>query len=31
VVTLVSQPIRVFLDGIWLTLRDLWFDITGTF
>lgn len=31
VVSLVSQPMQVFLEGIWLTLRDLWFDITGTF
>jgi uncharacterized membrane-anchored protein len=31
VVTVVSQPMQVFLEGVWLTLRDLWFDITGTF
>jgi len=31
VVTLVSEPIRVILDGVWLTLRNLWFDVTGTF
>ena len=30
VITLVSQPLRVFLDGFWLTLRDLWFDVTGS-
>lgn len=26
----VSEPIQVFLDGIWLTLRDLWFTLTGS-
>lgn len=31
VITIVSQPLHVFLDGIWLTLRDFWFDVTGTF
>jgi uncharacterized membrane-anchored protein len=31
VVTLVSEPIQVILDGVWLTLRNLWFDVTGTF
>jgi len=31
VITLVSEPIQVILDGVWLTLRDLWFDVTGTF
>jgi uncharacterized membrane-anchored protein len=31
VITLVSQPLRVFLEGFWLTLRDLWFDVSGTF
>ncbi len=31
IVTLVSEPIQVILDGVWLTLRDLWFDMTGTF
>ncbi len=31
IVTLVSEPVQVLLDGVWLTLRDLWFDITGTF
>lgn len=31
VITLVSEPIRVILDGVWLTLRNLWFDVTGTF
>jgi uncharacterized membrane-anchored protein len=24
VIAIVSEPIHVFLDGIWLTLRDLW-------
>jgi len=27
-IAVVSEPIHVFLDGIWLTLRDLWFDLT---
>jgi uncharacterized membrane-anchored protein len=31
VISLVSDPFRVFLDGVWLTLRDLWYDVTGTF
>jgi len=31
IITLVSEPIQVILHGVWLTLRDLWFDITGTF
>ena len=31
VITLVSEPVRVLLDGFWLTLRDLWFSVTGTF
>ena len=31
VISIVSQPMHVFLDGIWLTLRDFWFDVTGTF
>ena len=25
------SPLRVYLDGIWLTLRDLWFSITDRF
>jgi uncharacterized membrane-anchored protein len=29
-IAIVSEPIHVFLDGIWLTLRDLWFTITGS-
>ena len=29
VVVAVSPPIRTLLDGFWLTLRDLWLDITG--
>jgi uncharacterized membrane-anchored protein len=28
-IAVVSEPIHVFLDGIWLTLRDLWFSLTG--
>lgn len=31
VVTLVSEPLQVFLDGIRLTVRDLWFTITDWF
>ena len=29
VVIAVSEPIRTLLDGFWLTLRDLWLDVTG--
>jgi uncharacterized membrane-anchored protein len=29
-IAIVSEPIHVFLEGIWLTLRDLWFDLTGS-
>ena len=31
VVSIVSEPIHVFLRGIELTLRDLWFSLTDTF
>ena len=31
VVSVVSEPIHVFLNGIRLTLRDLWFSITDWF
>jgi uncharacterized membrane-anchored protein len=31
VITWVAEPLRVYLDGIWLTLRDLWFSITDRF
>ena len=31
VITVVAEPLRVYLDGIWLTLRDLWFSITDRF
>ena len=31
VISLVSEPLQVILDGVWLTLRDLWLRITGTF
>lgn len=31
VITLVSEPVRVLLDGLWLSMRDLWFSVTGTF
>lgn len=30
VITLVSQPLQIILDGVWLTIRDFWFDVTGT-
>jgi uncharacterized membrane-anchored protein len=29
VVALISEPIHTLLDGFWLTIRDLWFSITG--
>jgi len=29
VVGAISQPIHTLLSGLWLTLRDLWFSITG--
>jgi len=28
-IAVVSEPIHVFLEGVWLWLRDLWFSITG--
>jgi uncharacterized membrane-anchored protein len=31
IIVLVSEPVQVLLDGFWLTLRDLWFSVTGTF
>ena len=31
VVVLVSEPARVILDGIWLTIEDLWYSITDRF
>jgi len=31
VISLVSEPLQVILDGVWLSLRDLWLRITGTF
>ncbi|MCZ7526035.1 MAG: putative cytokinetic ring protein SteA [Acidimicrobiia bacterium] len=31
VVSIVAEPIHVFLDGIRLTLRDLWFSLTDRF
>jgi uncharacterized membrane-anchored protein len=30
-VAVVSEPMRTFLEGAWLTLRDLWFEITDSF
>lgn len=31
VVVIVSQPLHVIFRGTWLTLRDFWLDVTGTF
>ncbi len=31
VIAIFSEPLRVYLDGVWLTLRDLWFSITDRF
>jgi uncharacterized membrane-anchored protein len=31
VIALVSQPLQVILDGFWVSLRELWLRITGTF
>jgi len=31
VITMVSQPLQVILDGIWLSVRDFWLNFTGTF
>ncbi|MEZ5169716.1 MAG: putative cytokinetic ring protein SteA [Acidimicrobiia bacterium] len=31
VITIVSEPIHVFLDGIWLSLRDFWLELTNRF
>jgi uncharacterized membrane-anchored protein len=31
VVVVVSQPLHVIFRGTWLTLRDFWLDLTGTF
>jgi uncharacterized membrane-anchored protein len=31
VVVIVSQPLHVIWRGTWLTLRDFWLDVTGTF
>jgi hypothetical protein len=31
VITLVSEPLQVILDGVWLTLRDLWINIRDAF
>ncbi len=31
VVVVVSDPVKVIWDGVWLTLKDLWFSITDTF
>jgi uncharacterized membrane-anchored protein len=29
VVAAISKPIQTLLDGFWLTIRDLWFSLTG--
>ncbi len=31
IMVLVSEPLQVFLRGINVTLRDLWFDVTDAF
>ena len=31
VIAIVSEPLQVILDGVWLTLRDLWFEHHGPF
>lgn len=31
VITIVAEPIHVFLDGLWLWIRDLWFSFTHRF
>jgi uncharacterized membrane-anchored protein len=31
VITVVAEPLRVYLDGIRLALRDLWFSISDRF
>ena len=31
VVVIVSDPVKVIWDGVWLTLKDLWFSITDPF
>ncbi len=31
VVVVVSDPVKVIWDGVWLTLKDLWFSITDSF
>jgi uncharacterized membrane-anchored protein len=30
VMTIVSEPLHVFLDGIWVVIRDVWFTIVDT-
>ena len=31
VIALVSEPAQVILDGVWVTLKDLWYSITDRF
>jgi uncharacterized membrane-anchored protein len=31
VISLVSEPLQVILDGVWLSLREFWLRITGSF
>ena len=31
VIVLVSEPAQVILDGVWVTLKDLWYSITDRF
>jgi uncharacterized membrane-anchored protein len=30
VMTIVSEPLHVFVDGIWVVIRDVWFTIVDT-
>lgn len=31
VIAIVSKPLHVFIDGIWLTLREFWLNVSGAF
>ena len=31
VIAIVSEPLHVFIDGLWLTLHEFWLNVTGTF
>jgi hypothetical protein len=30
VISVVAEPIHVFLDGVRVTLEDLWYSVTGS-